>query len=174
MGMHRWTTYQSPIGPLTVVMGPNGITDLKFPGQNRVPSEAAKGALPEVTDQLGAYFAGERRGFELPIDPQGTRLQQEIWRKLLDIPYGETSSYGELAARIDPSLFDPEVEPWQRARVVGATNGQNPIAIVVPCHRVIGADGSLTGYGGGLHRKQALLDLEQRGVLSLALVSERS
>jgi methylated-DNA-[protein]-cysteine S-methyltransferase len=88
-------------------------------------------------------------------------------RALLEIPYGETASYGEQAAKIDPSLFDADIEPWQRARVVGAANGRNPIAIVVPCHRVIGADGSLTGYGGGLERKQALLDLESNRQLAM-------
>ena len=116
--------------------------------------------MPAVTDQLEAYFAGELRDFDLPLDLHGTPLQKAVWRALLEIPYGETVSYGEQAARIDPALFDADVEPWQRARVVGSANGRNPVAIVVPCHRVIGADGSLTGYGGGLERKRALLDLE--------------
>jgi methylated-DNA-[protein]-cysteine S-methyltransferase len=170
MRVNRWTIYESPIGPLTLVMGPDGLTDLSFPGRLRVPSGAAAEPLPAVTAQLDAYFAGERREFEIPVDPRGTRLEQEVWRKLLEIPYGETRSYGELAARIDPALFDAGVEPWQRARVVGAANGRNPISIIVPCHRVIGADGSLTGYGGGLERKQALLDLERGSVgLTLAL-----
>jgi len=155
-----WTVYESPIGPLTLVAGPGGLTDLSFPGRLRVPAGAVKGAMPEVADQLDAYFAGELREFDLPLDPHGTPLQQAVWRALLEIPYGETASYGEQAAKIDPSLFETDVEPWQRARVVGAANGRNPIAIVVPCHRVIGANGSLIGYGGGLERKQALLDLE--------------
>ncbi len=158
----HWTIYESPIGPLTLVMGERGLTDLNFPGRLRVPAEAAKQPLPEVAEQLDAYFAGERQEFDLPLDLHGTDLQQEVWRRLLEIPYGTTTSYGELAARVDPALFQTEVEPWQRARVVGAANGQNPISIIVPCHRVIGADGSLTGYGGGLQRKQALLDLERR------------
>jgi methylated-DNA-[protein]-cysteine S-methyltransferase len=159
--MSHWTIYESPVGPLTLVAGPNGLTDLSFPGRLRLPSEAAKRPMPELTAQLDSYFAGERREFEIPLDLHGTPLQKEVWRRLLEIPYGETISYGELAGRIDPDLFPAEVEAWQRPRVVGATNGRNPIAIVVPCHRVIGADGSLTGYGGGLHRKQALLDLER-------------
>ncbi|MGC1852668.1 MAG: methylated-DNA--[protein]-cysteine S-methyltransferase [Solirubrobacterales bacterium] len=117
--------------------------------------------MPEVVLQLDAYFAGERRDFDLPIDLHGTPLQKEVWRQLLEIPYGTTISYGELAARIDPALFRTEVESWRRARVVGAANGRNPVSIIVPCHRVIGADGSLTGYGGGLQRKQVLLDLER-------------
>jgi methylated-DNA-[protein]-cysteine S-methyltransferase len=159
--MNHWTVYESPIGPLTLVAGPRGLTDLNFPGRLRPPSEAVKEPMPAVTEQLDAYFAGELRAFDLPLDPRGTPLQLAVWRALLEIPYGETASYGEQAARIDPDLFDPEVEPWQRARVVGAANGRNPISIVVPCHRVIGADGSLTGYGGGLDRKRALLDLER-------------
>jgi methylated-DNA-[protein]-cysteine S-methyltransferase len=160
----RWTIYESPIGPLTLVGGPRGLSDLNFPGRMRLPSEAARGDLPEVTTQLDAYFAGELREFDLELDLHGTELQQAIWRALLEIPYGETVSYGEQAGRIDPALFNTDVEPWQRARVVGSANGRNPVAIVVPCHRVIGADGSLTGYGGGLQRKQALLDLERRTV----------
>jgi methylated-DNA-[protein]-cysteine S-methyltransferase len=123
--------------------------------------------MPEVTDQLDAYFAGELRQFDLDLDLHGTPLEQAVWRALLGIPYGETASYGEQAAKVDPALFDADVEPWQRARVVGAANGRNPVAIVVPCHRVIGADGSLTGYGGGLERKRALLDLESTRQLAI-------
>jgi methylated-DNA-[protein]-cysteine S-methyltransferase len=162
----QWTVYESPIGPLTLALGPRGLTDINFPGRTRPPGEAAKGSMPEVTDQLDAYFAGALREFDLPLDLHGTPLQQAVWRALLEIPYGETASYGEQAAKVDPSLFEAEVEPWQRARVVGAANGRNPVAIVVPCHRVIGADGSLTGYGGGLERKQALLDLERNRQLA--------
>jgi methylated-DNA-[protein]-cysteine S-methyltransferase len=128
---------------------------------------AQRDPLPEVTGQLDAYFAGELEKFDLPLDLQGTPLENAVWQALLEIPYGRTASYGEQAAKIDPALFDPEVEPWQRARVVGAANGRNPIAIVVPCHRVIGADGSLTGYGGGLERKRALLDLESNRQLAI-------
>lgn len=161
----HWTIYESPIGALPLVAGPDGLTDLNFPGRLRLPPEAQKRPLPAVEEQLDAYFAGDLREFDLRLDVRvGTPLQREVWRRLLEIPYGETISYGELAGRIDPDLFDPGVEPWQRARVVGAANGRNPISIVVPCHRVIGADGSLTGYGGGLQRKQALLELERRVV----------
>lgn len=163
----RWSVYESPIGPLTLVAGPGGLTALSFPGRLRVPGEARKAPMPEVTRQLNAYFAGELREFGLSLDLHGTPLQEAVWRALLDIPYGETATYGEQAAKIDPSLFDTDVEPWQRARVVGAANGQNPVSIVVPCHRVIGADGSLTGYGGGLERKQALLDLESTRQLAM-------
>lgn len=167
MGAIRWTAFDSPIGPLTLVAGPAGLTDLSFPGRTRVPASATKAPMPEVTAQLDAYFAGELRAFDLPLDLHGTPLQKAVWRALLEIPYGETRSYGEQAARIDPELFGADVEPWQRARVVGAANGANPVAIVVPCHRVIGADGSLTGYGGGLERKRALLDLESSRQLAI-------
>jgi methylated-DNA-[protein]-cysteine S-methyltransferase len=163
----HWTVYESPIGPLTLVAGPRGLTDLSFPGRLRVPAKATKAPLPEVTEKLDAYFAGALREFDLPLDLHGTPLQRAVWRALLGIPYGETASYGEQAAKIDPALFDTDVEPWQRARVVGAANGRNPVAIIVPCHRVIGADGSLTGYGGGLERKRALLDLERNRQLAI-------
>lgn len=167
MSAIRWTVFDSPIGPLTLVAGPEGLTELSFPGRTRVPAEATKAPMPEVAEQLDAYFAGELRAFDLPLDLHGTALQKAVWRALLEIPYGETRSYGEQAARIDPELFQTDVEPWQRARVVGAANGANPVAIVVPCHRVIGADGSLTGYGGGLERKRALLDLESSRQLAI-------
>ena len=159
-----WTLYESPLGPLTLAVGRRGLTDLRFPGKLRLPEEAAKSQMPEVAEQLDGYFAGERRDFDLPLDLQGSAIQLAVWRELLAIPYGTTLSYGELAARIDPLLFRTRIEPWQRARAVGAANGRNPISIIVPCHRVIGADGSLTGYAGGLQRKKALLDLERRTV----------
>jgi methylated-DNA-[protein]-cysteine S-methyltransferase len=160
----HWTVYESPIGPLTLVAGPHGIISLSFPGKLRAPTEAAKRPMPEMVDQLEAYFAGELRSFDLALDLHGTALQKAVWDELLEIPYGTTTSYGELAGRIDESLYRSEVEPYRRARVVGAANGRNPVPIIVPCHRVIGADGSLTGYGGGLGRKQALLDLERRSL----------
>ena len=157
----RWTIYESPIGPLTLIGGPAGLSNLDFPGRISLPPEAERGELPEIAEQLDAYFTGELRSFDLQLDMRGTKLQKAIWSELLNIPYGETRSYGQQAERIDPSLFNTDVEPWRRARVVGAANGRNPVSIIVPCHRVIGADGSLTGYGGGLERKQALLDLER-------------
>jgi methylated-DNA-[protein]-cysteine S-methyltransferase len=160
----QWTIYESPIGPLTLVAGPKGLTNLSFPGRLRPPAEAMKGEIASVVDQLEAYFAGELRSFDLELDLHGTPLQKAVWQELLEIPYGTTTSYGELAGRIDESVYRSDVEPYRRARVVGAANGRNPVPIIVPCHRVIGADGSLTGYGGGLHRKQALLDLERRSV----------
>jgi methylated-DNA-[protein]-cysteine S-methyltransferase len=161
----HWTIYESPIGPLGLVAGPDGLSGLHFPGRLRPPAGAAQRSMPAITDQLDAYFAGELRTFDLPLDLRGTTLQLAVWEALLEIPYGTTTSYGELAARIDEALYGTGVEPYRRARAVGAANGRNPVPIVVPCHRVIGADGSLTGYGGGLQRKQALLELEH-GVLS--------
>jgi len=160
----HWTIYESPIGPLTLVAGPNGLTNLSFPGRLRPPAESVRHEMPSVVDQLEAYFAGDLQSFDLELDLHGTPLQKAVWQELLEIPYGTTTSYGELAGRIDESVYRSSVEPYLRARVVGAANGRNPVAIIVPCHRVIGADGSLTGYGGGLQRKAALLDLERRSV----------
>jgi methylated-DNA-[protein]-cysteine S-methyltransferase len=158
-----WDLYESPIGPLMLIGGRAGLRGLWFPGKTPAPPESARAPLPAVTEQLEGYFAGELRAFDLELDMRGSALDHEVWRRLLDIPYGRTESYGELAARVDPALFRTDVEPWQRAREVGAANGRNPVSIIVPCHRVIGADGSLTGYGGGLHRKGALLELEGSG-----------
>jgi methylated-DNA-[protein]-cysteine S-methyltransferase len=119
--------------------------------------------MPEVVDQLDAYFAGEREVFELDLDLRGTPLQMLVWAQLREIPYGATTTYGELAGRIDDSLYPDGLEPYKRVRLAASAIGRTPTPILVPCHRVIGADGSLTGYGGGLQRKQALLDLESRG-----------
>ncbi len=108
--------------------------------------------LAEAAGQLGAYFAGELRTFALPLSPRGTEFQRRVWQEVVEIPYGRTITYGHLARRLGL--------PLSAARAVGSANGANPIPIVVPCHRVIGADGTLTGYAGGLDRKQALLHLE--------------
>jgi methylated-DNA-[protein]-cysteine S-methyltransferase len=109
--------------------------------------------LEAAAEQLAAYFAGERRAFDLPLDLLGTPFQRAVWSTLLRIPYGDTWSYGQVAAAVGRP---------RAARAVGQATGANPLAIVVPCHRVVGHDGSLTGYGSGLHRKQTLLELEQR------------
>jgi methylated-DNA-[protein]-cysteine S-methyltransferase len=114
-------------------------------------------AFSDAVEQLEAYFAGERREFDVELDPVGTDFQRRVWDALLTIPYGETRSYGYIAEQIGAP---------GASRAVGLANGRNPIGIIVPCHRVIGANGSLTGYGGGLERKQLLLDLE-RGRLAL-------
>ncbi len=155
-----WTTYESPVGRLALAAGARGLTHLRFAEGQAVPEAEETRPMPDVTEQLDAYFAGELRAFEVPLDMRGTELQMAVWAELLKIPYGTTASYGEIAARLDPGSFRTGVEPWQRARAVGAANGRNPVAIIVPCHRVIGADGSLTGYAGGLERKRALLELE--------------
>jgi len=155
-----WMTYECPVGPLMVVAGPQGIRSIYFPGEPPRLSESTRQPLPEVVDQLDAYFAGERRVFELDLDPRGAPLQKLVWEQLLEIPYGSTASYGEVAGRIDESHYPEGLEPYKRARLVGAAVGRNPIPIVVACHRVIGADGSLTGFRGGLERKQLLLELE--------------
>jgi len=118
-------------------------------------------AVAEAATQLREYFAGERQDFDLPLSfAAGTAFQQQVWKALCDIPYGETITYGELAARIGQPTA---------SRAVGLANGRNPLGIIVPCHRVVGANGTLTGYGGGLERKQQLLDLE-RGHAQLSLV----
>ena len=115
-------------------------------------SKLAQGPLEEAARQLREYFAGQRTAFELPLAPDGTTFQKRVWRELQEIPYGETISYGELARRAGNA---------KASRAVGAANGANPIPIVIPCHRVIGANGKLTGFGGGLPIKEALLALER-------------
>jgi methylated-DNA-[protein]-cysteine S-methyltransferase len=157
-----WTVYESPLGPLTVIAGAGGVRGLSFPGRSPRLDDAARTGLPEVRTQLDRYFAGELRAFDLQLDLRGAPLQRIVWGLLLEIPYGKTTTYGELAARIDPDAFPEDLEPYRRPRLVGSAVGRTPTPIIVPCHRVIGADGSLTGYGGGLDRKRALLDLEQR------------
>jgi methylated-DNA-[protein]-cysteine S-methyltransferase len=158
-----WTIYESPLGPLTVIAGSAGITGLYFPGRSPRLRESARSSMSEVVGQLDAYFAGERQAFELDLDLRGTPLQKLVWAQLREIPYGATTTYGELAGRIDDSLYPDGLEPYKRVRLAASAIGRTPTPILVPCHRVIGADGSLTGYGGGLQRKQALLDLESRG-----------
>ncbi len=162
-----WTVYESPLGPLTLIAGPAGLRGVLFPGRSPRLDEAARARLPAVTDRLDRYFAGGLIAFDLELDLCGGSLERIVWGLLLEIPYGQTTSYGELAGRIDPGAYPRGLEPYKRARLVGAAVGRTPTPIVVPCHRVIGADGSLTGYGGGLQRKQALLDLERRGTEGL-------
>ena len=147
-----WSTYESPLGTLTLVGGRGGLIGLKFPGSApRDESSRDPLAFADVAAQLDEYFAGERRSFNLQLDLKGTPFQLAVWEQLRAIPYGTTVSYGEMAHRIDRP---------DRVRAVGGAVGGVPIPIIVPCHRVIGADGSLTGYGGGLERKRALLELE--------------
>jgi methylated-DNA-[protein]-cysteine S-methyltransferase len=145
----------SPVGPLTLVERDGALARLSFGAHGT--SSSPSPLLERAASQLHAYFAGELREFDLPLAPSGTEFQLACWRALAEIPYGETRSYGEQARRIGRP---------DRARAVGAANGANPIAIILPCHRVIGADGSLVGFGGGLDTKRRLLDLES-GILTL-------
>ncbi|MGF7237680.1 MAG: methylated-DNA--[protein]-cysteine S-methyltransferase [Frankia sp.] len=149
------TTVDSPIGELLLTRNEHGLTGLFMISGSHAPP-AAEGvrdpaAFRDVTAQLAAYFAAELTEFDLPLAPTGSPFQLEVWAALRTIPYGETRSYIDIARQIGkPS----------GSRAVGLANGRNPISIIVPCHRVIGADGSLTGYGGGLENKRTLLDLE--------------
>jgi methylated-DNA-[protein]-cysteine S-methyltransferase len=140
----------SPVGPLTLAERDGALARLSFGAHGR--HGAPTPLLARATEQLNEYFAGERRGFDLPLAPTGTDFQLACWRALAEIPYGETRSYGDIAR----ALGDPD-----RARDVGIANARNPLPIIVPCHRVVGSDGSLTGYAGGLDRKRSLLALEQ-------------
>jgi len=156
----EWTIYESPLGPLTVSGGPMGIGAVHFPGRSPGLDGAVRRPMADAIDQLDEYFAGERRAFDLTLDLAGSPLQNLVWARLRQIPYGSTISYGELAGQIEESAFPGGLEPYQRVRAAAAEIGHTPTPILVPCHRVIGADGSLTGYGGGLQRKRALLELE--------------
>jgi methylated-DNA-[protein]-cysteine S-methyltransferase len=150
------TTISSPVGSLALTVTDDGaVTRVAF-GAGETNDDPR---FEPLVTQLREYFAGERTDFDLPLRQQGSPFEQRVWAALMEIPYGDTASYGEIAARIgDPG----------KARAVGAANGRNPIAIICPCHRVIGSDGSLTGYGGGLENKRTLLDLEA-GALTLAM-----
>lgn len=152
--------YESPLGPLTLVAGLEGLRGLHFPGagpSKREPElDPTNPVLAQATEQLDTYFAGELRSFELELDLQGTPFQRRVWSLLAAIPYGKTTTYGALAQELGATMHRDDPNP----RAVGAAVGRTPVPIIVPCHRVIGTDGSLTGYGGGLHRKRALLDFE--------------
>ena len=153
------TRYESPLGPMIVAATDQGLAGLWFEGQRHLPDHSAWPHAPQhplllqAVAQLRDYFAGRRSEFDLPLDLQaGTPFQQSVWQALLAIPAGGTTSYGDLSQRLGrPSAV----------RAVGAAIGRNPVSIVVPCHRVLGRDGSLTGYAGGLERKSALLELER-------------
>jgi methylated-DNA-[protein]-cysteine S-methyltransferase len=155
------TVIDSSYGPLTLVADDGVLCGLYMVGQRHRPPEETFGErddtlFDEATDQLRAYFRGELKEFTLELRMSGTPFQRSVWEQLRKIPYGEICSYGELA----DTLGNPKA-----SRAVGLANGKNPIGIIVPCHRVVGADGSLTGYGGGLERKQRLLDFEQGAAL---------
>jgi methylated-DNA-[protein]-cysteine S-methyltransferase len=152
-----YTTMESPIGELLLVGDGDNLSGM-YMQDGRKPKTIAAGwqqsaaPLADTKTQLEEYFAGNRTTFEIPLAAQGAPFEREVWHALEEIPYGETVSYGEIARRIGQPAA---------ARAVGTANGRNPIAVIVPCHRVIGADGTLTGYGGGLERKRLLLELEQ-------------
>jgi methylated-DNA-[protein]-cysteine S-methyltransferase len=150
-----WTTVDSPVGELLLTSDGTALTRVLFSPFTVDPtwSEGPCDVLDEAVAQLRDYFAGNRTDFDLPLEPAGTAFQTTVWRALREIPYAETINYGQLAIRVG----NPKA-----SRAVGLANGRNPISIVVPCHRVIGANGSLTGYGGGLDRKRTLLELERR------------
>ncbi|MFE5394386.1 methylated-DNA--[protein]-cysteine S-methyltransferase [Streptomyces sp. NPDC056568] len=156
--MTYWSEVDSPVGPLLLTAGPDGaLSSLSVPGQKGGRSVQAgwrqdAGPFRAAREQLAAYFAGELREFRLPLRAEGTAFRERVWAALDDVPYGATTTYGEIAARIGASR--PAV------RAVGGAIGANPLLILRPCHRVIGADGSLTGYAGGLERKTRLLTLE--------------
>ncbi|MFB6788449.1 methylated-DNA--[protein]-cysteine S-methyltransferase [Streptomyces olivaceus] len=159
--MKQHTVIDSPYGALTLVAEDGVLCGLYMTDQRHRPPEESFGARDErpfagAEEQLEAYFAGELKEFGLPLRLTGTPFQRTVWDQLRKIPYGETRTYGQLA----DALGNPAA-----SRAVGLANGRNPIGIVVPCHRVIGASGGLTGYGGGLERKQRLLDLERGSAL---------
>lgn len=151
----------SPLGPLTLVTREGGLAGVYMTEQRHLPPEDTFGPrvaasdvplLTRTAEQLGAYFVGDLRDFDLGLSTSGTPFQRRVWAALRDIPYGETVTYGELAA----TLGQPTA-----SRAVGLANGRNPVSIIVPCHRVVGANGSMTGYGGGIERKRWLLDFER-------------
>jgi methylated-DNA-[protein]-cysteine S-methyltransferase len=159
---------ETPIGPLLIAGDEHAVRLIAFPKEGKAAkpepgwTESKRGPVGEATRQLREYFDGRRVDFDLPLAPGGTPFQQSVWKLLCDIPYGQTISYGELAKRAG----NPKA-----SRAVGAANGKNPLPIVVPCHRVIGANGKLTGFGGGLPTKEALLALESR---QLSLAAQKS
>lgn len=163
------TVVDSPIGPLTLVAVNGSLTGLYMDQQRHRPrgdpfGEPDATPLTKVIIQLDEYFAGQRTEFDVPLTPAGTPFQRTVWAALREIPYGATVSYGHLAERIGRPTA---------VRAVGLANGKNPISIIVPCHRVVGSTGDLTGYGGGLQRKQHLLELERLFLAGL-LAGQRS
>jgi methylated-DNA-[protein]-cysteine S-methyltransferase len=150
------TTVDSPVGELTLVAEDGRLVGLYFPNHWYKPDPASFGrrtgaGFDEAKRQLAEYFAGDRRGFDLPLDARGDGFQERVWALIGRIPYGETTTYGDLARELGGQVL---------AKDVGAAVGRNPLSILVPCHRVVGKDGKLTGYAGGLTRKRFLLDLE--------------
>ena len=161
----RHIIVDSPIGPLTLVRDDNGLTGLYYPGHWTRPDRKSFGPqanshldFDEAIAQLAEYFAGQRREFSVPLSPRGSDQARQVWQLIAEIPYGQTTSYGELAGRVGDGLSP---------RDIGGFVGDNPLSILIPCHRVVGAGGKLTGYAGGLDRKRWLLAHEQAGGLRL-------
>jgi len=153
---NNYYAYNSPFGKMMICSNGKAITFIEPGGKIKLTGCNKANALTDkAAEQLEEYFAGKRRKFDLPLDPQGTQFQRLVWNALLKIPYGETRSYKQIAQMVG----NPKA-----CRAVGMANNKNPIWIVIPCHRVIGADGSLTGYGGGLEMKQRLLELEKADI----------
>ncbi|HET7430073.1 MAG TPA: methylated-DNA--[protein]-cysteine S-methyltransferase [Nocardioides sp.] len=154
-----WTLMDSPVGELRIVERDGSITAIEFSpfrdydGRPRGARDDGNAVLAEAVRQLRAYFDRDLKEFDLPLDPSGSEFQRAVWAQLQLIGYGDTASYGEIAHRLGRT--------HAASRAVGLANGSNPIPIVIPCHRVIGADGTLTGYAGGIARKQTLLEIEQ-------------
>ena len=157
----RHTVIDSPIGPLTLVRDDDGLTGLYYPGHWTRPNQTTFGprigpgddpGFDEVIAQLNEYFAGQREVFDLPLNPQGSDRARRVWQLLAEIPYGQTTTYGALAREVGDGISP---------RAIGGFVGHNPVSILIPCHRVVGSTGKLTGYAGGLDRKQYLLELEK-------------
>jgi methylated-DNA-[protein]-cysteine S-methyltransferase len=158
-----WTLMDSPVGEMRIVERDGMITDLEFfpfrpniDGRPIGQRDDGNPLLAKAVEQLRAYFSRDLKEFDLPLAPHGSAFQRRVWDALLEIGYGETASYGQIAHRLGMTNA--------ASRAVGSANGRNPIAIVIPCHRVIGANGTLTGYAGGLERKQTLLGIEQEAL----------
>ena len=159
----RKAYFSSPIGVVEMTGTETAVLSVHFSERKRAETSEWTPALATGLRELGEYFAGTRRTFTLNLQPQGTEFQRDVWAALLEVPYGRTASYGEIARVVGRPAA---------SRAVGAANGQNPIAVIIPCHRIVGADGGLTGYGGGLWRKEWLLAHERRHAgLSGALFS---
>jgi methylated-DNA-[protein]-cysteine S-methyltransferase len=166
--VHYYSFFESPLGNMLLTATADALTGVHFVGEKYYPGveegwreSASHAPLALARQQLEEYFGGKRTRFDVALAPEGTEFQRKVWRALRSVPFGETRSYGEIAAKIGAPTA---------SRAVGAANGRNPISIIVPCHRVIGASGDLTGYAGGLQRKQALLALETQGAGQMRLV----
>lgn len=159
----RVRVLDSPIGPLTLAGVDDRLRHLRMVDQTHEPDrmgwERDDAAFPSAAEQLNEYFAGTRTEFDLNLELIGTEFQRRVWQVLLTIPYGQTRSYGQIATQIGSA---------SASRAVGFANGHNPISVIVPCHRIIGANGNLTGYGGGLERKRHLLDMERNRISPVA------